>query len=304
MKRRSDTRYTELFSHPFFVRRLLESFVDEAFAKELDYGGMEPVKTKFVTEAYAKRESDVIWKVRFRKRDLYLFILIEFQSSVDQRMPLRLFRYIAELYESLDRPAKGGRYPAVFPLVLYNGRAKWTAKRELAELIDTSIPVAYIPRFQYYVIEERSFSPATLIGMRNLAALLFLAETLEPEELALSIDSFLDIVKAEDTEAVGLFSRWLNDYLRQVAADMIPGEPIDLRIEEDRSMLAENFRIWRNKVYAEGRLEGRLEGEKDAYRKANQKTAYKLLAMGMSPEAVANFLEISLNELKALIEKG
>ena len=76
---------------------------------------------------------------------------------------------------------------------------------------------------------------------------------------------------------------------------MIPGEPIDLRIEEDRSMLAENFRIWRNKVYA--------EGEKDAYRKANQKTAYKLLAMGMSPEAVANFLEISVAELKALVEQ-
>lgn len=63
MKRRSDTRYTELFSHPFFVRRLLDSLVDEAFAKELDFEGMTPVKTKFVTEAYAKRESDVIWKV-------------------------------------------------------------------------------------------------------------------------------------------------------------------------------------------------------------------------------------------------
>ena len=80
-------------------------------------------------------------------------------------------------------------------------------------------------------------------------------------------------------------------------------------------MLAENFRIWRNKVYAEGRLEGklegklegrlegRLEGEKDAYQKANRKTAYKLLAMGMSPESVANILEISIVELKALVEQ-
>lgn len=64
-------------------------------------------------------------------------------------------------------------------------------------------------------------------------------------------------------------------------------------------MLAENFRIWRNKVYAEGRL----EGEKDAYQKANRKTAYKLLAMGMSPESVAHILEISIAELKALVEQ-
>lgn len=60
-------------------------------------------------------------------------------------------------------------------------------------------------------------------------------------------------------------------------------------------MLAENFRIWRNKVYAEGKLE--------AHREANQKTAYKLLAMGMSPEAVANFLEISIDELRTLTRK-
>jgi hypothetical protein len=29
LKRYSDTRYTELFSHPVFVQRLLENFVEE-----------------------------------------------------------------------------------------------------------------------------------------------------------------------------------------------------------------------------------------------------------------------------------
>ncbi len=62
MKRHSDTRYTELFSNPLFVRRLLENFVLEDFAQHLDFSSMEPYKTKFVTEAFASRESDVIWK--------------------------------------------------------------------------------------------------------------------------------------------------------------------------------------------------------------------------------------------------
>ncbi|OHD13870.1 MAG: hypothetical protein A2Z96_07550 [Spirochaetes bacterium GWB1_48_6] len=60
MKHYSDTRYTELFSHPVFVQGLLENFVHENFARELDFSRMEPYKTKFVTEAYARRESDVI----------------------------------------------------------------------------------------------------------------------------------------------------------------------------------------------------------------------------------------------------
>jgi hypothetical protein len=79
VKRYSDTRYAELFSHPYFVQGLLTRFVDEEFIGELDFSDMEPCKNTFVTETYAKRESDVIWRIRFRRRDVYLFILIEFQ---------------------------------------------------------------------------------------------------------------------------------------------------------------------------------------------------------------------------------
>ncbi len=36
MKRLSDTRYAELFSHPYFVKGLLTHFVDEQFIADLD----------------------------------------------------------------------------------------------------------------------------------------------------------------------------------------------------------------------------------------------------------------------------
>jgi predicted transposase YdaD len=43
--------------------------------------------------------SDVIWRIRFRGRDVYLFILIEFQSTVDKRMPIRLLQRRMSLAE-------------------------------------------------------------------------------------------------------------------------------------------------------------------------------------------------------------
>jgi len=36
LKRYSDTRYTELFSQPVFVQRLLEKFVGEDFSSKLE----------------------------------------------------------------------------------------------------------------------------------------------------------------------------------------------------------------------------------------------------------------------------
>jgi len=72
MKRLSDTRYSELFSHPYFVKGLLTHFVDEQFIADLDFSDMELCKNTFITEAYARRESDVIWRIRFRGREVYL----------------------------------------------------------------------------------------------------------------------------------------------------------------------------------------------------------------------------------------
>lgn len=305
VKRYSDTRYTELFSNPVFVQRLLEFFVDEDFTKELDFSSLEPYKTKFVTESYARRESDVIWKVKFRGHDIYLFLLIEFQSTVDRRMPIRLLRYVAELYDSLPS-SRGLRYPAVFPLVLYNGSDRWTARRNISDLIEASIPVAYIPSFHYYVVEERSFSAQTLLGMRNLVSLLFYAETVSLDDLALSMDTFFDILKVEDADAVRTFGHWLNDYFRQMSHTMIGAEISDLRSGEESTMLAENFRIWRDKVYAEGKDDGFEKGLQNGIEKgeraSTRKFALKMISHGLSIKDVATAAEMTVEDLKKLIE--
>jgi len=301
VKRKSDTRYTELFSHPVFVQRLMESFVQEDFARELDFASMEPYKTKFVTETYARRESDVIWKVHFRGREIYLFLLIEFQSTVDRRMPIRLLRYIAELYASLPS-MKRGRYPAVFPLVLYNGSGAWTAKQDIVDLIDPSIPACYIPSLRYYVIEERMFSAQTLLGMQNLVSLLFFAETVSPEDLALSMDSFFDILETEDPEAVKLFRHWLNDYFRQMTHELLGVGYTELRTGEDEAMLAENFRIWRDKVFEEGIEEGIEKGIEKEKVSSTGRFALKLISRGLSFEEVAAIAELSVPDLQKILQ--
>jgi predicted transposase/invertase (TIGR01784 family) len=311
VKRKSDTRYTELFSNPVFVQRLFESFVKEDFARELDFSDMEPYKTKFVTEAFARRESDVIWKVRFKGKDLYIFLLIEFQSTVDRRIPIRLFHYLAGLYDSLPTPRRGVKCPAVFPLVLYNGSEPWSARSNIAELIQPSIPPEYIPNLRYYVIEERMFSASTLLSMRNLVSLLFYAETVSPAELALSLDTFFGILESEDTEAVQLFRYWLNDYLHQMAHEFVGEQAPELESGEDQAMLAENFRIWRDKVFEEG-LEkgvekgvekGMKNGIERGQRSSTRKIARKLIAQGMPLESVAATTDLGIDQLKDLLSE-
>ena len=56
-----------------------------------------------------------------------MLVLLEFQSTADSFMALRVLEYAALLYgELLHRGvAKPGALPPVLPVVLYNGDAPW-----------------------------------------------------------------------------------------------------------------------------------------------------------------------------------
>jgi len=69
---------------------------------------------------------------------LYVYILLEFQSTVDRFMVVRMLTYIGLLYQDLIKrgQVKEGDYlPPVLPLVLYNGRTPWKAALDLEKLV-------------------------------------------------------------------------------------------------------------------------------------------------------------------------
>lgn len=84
------------------------------------------------------RSDDVVWRVRAGGEWVYLYLLFEFQRSVDKHMALRMMVYIGLLYQDLVKSGQGlpkGRLPPVLPIVLYNGHRRWTARTNIADLI-------------------------------------------------------------------------------------------------------------------------------------------------------------------------
>jgi len=63
--------------------------------------------------------------------EIYLYILLEFQSTVDKFIAFRMLQYVMELYRELIYKHRVKTLPVVFPLLLYNGDRKWTAKESL-----------------------------------------------------------------------------------------------------------------------------------------------------------------------------
>ena len=132
---------------------------------EIEFSTLEKVNGSYVTDDLRSREDDVIWRVQFKDRWLYLYILLEFQSSVDNYMALRVMTYLGLLYQDILRQGQqpaGQKLPPVLPIVLYNGQPRWTAATDIAQLIEPPPGKLrdYTPQLRYLLLDEGAIDGA------------------------------------------------------------------------------------------------------------------------------------------------
>ncbi|MFL6202196.1 MAG: Rpn family recombination-promoting nuclease/putative transposase [Thermoanaerobaculia bacterium] len=273
-----DTGYKALFSHPEMVADLIRGFVHEEWVRDLDFSSLERFPASFVTPGLGRRESDILWRVRWgRDRWLYVYLLLEFQSTVDPFMALRLMVYVGLLYQHLLKDHQltdSGKLPPVLPLVLYNGRVPWGAALDVADLVE-EVPGGlerYRPRLRYCLLDEGRISTDDLESLRNLAAALFrLERSRGPEEIERVLVALIEWLHApEMVELRHAFVAWLRQVL---LPGRVPGAEIPrmAELEEVKAMLAERVKEWTREWQQEGYekgLKAGIEKEREEVRAA------------------------------------
>jgi hypothetical protein len=176
-----DHSYKLLFSHREMMADLLQGFVTGEWVQAVDLTTLERVYSSHVSDDLRDREDDIIWRIRWQDGWLYIYLLVEFQSTVYRYMAVRLMTYEGLLYEGLIRSQQlmpRGLLPPVVPVVLYNGRDRWTAPQDIARLIATAPGGRAIPRPRrsYQVIDVGRYTDSELASLQNLVAALFRLE--------------------------------------------------------------------------------------------------------------------------------
>lgn len=85
-----DHSYKLLFSHPQMVRDLLEGFIPGDWLSQLDYDSLQKVSGSYVSDDLRARTDDIVWRVRWGKGWIYVYLLIEFQSAIEPYMAVRI----------------------------------------------------------------------------------------------------------------------------------------------------------------------------------------------------------------------
>ena len=255
-----DPNYKRLFSFPRMVEDPLCGFLPGQWLDELDFSTLQKLPTEYVSDELLKRHGDCVWRLRRRGEWLYLLVLLEFQSTDEPRMALRILTYTSLLYQELvrnDALDAGGRLPAVLPVVLYNGDARWRAALEVGELIAPVGPelAPYQPSQRYVVVDERHVGVEDLPASNLMAAVLGLERSRTPGDLLRVAGRLVEWLRDSDDDDL---KRAFTDWVRQMAEGFVPDDaalPAVRTLEGVRMTLVERVAEWPKQWRQEGREE-------------------------------------------------
>ncbi|MGC8643069.1 MAG: Rpn family recombination-promoting nuclease/putative transposase [Isosphaeraceae bacterium] len=301
-----DQSYKLLFTHREMVIDLLRGFVRQDWVEKLDFSSLEKLNSSYVTRDLREREGDVVWRVRFQDQWLYVYLLIEFQSTVDRFMALQLLVYVGLLYQELvqtKQVAGDGLLPPVLPLVLYNGDRPWNAPEDVSGLI-ASVPGdldRYRPRLRYLLLDEGRYAESELATLSNLVAALFRLENSRTlDDVRQVLDALAQWLNAPEQASLhNAFTVWMNKVLlprRMPGVEFIG--PNDL--QEVRSMLANRVAEWTEQWKQDGLHQGLHQGLQQGRQEAGAELLLRLLEHRFAPLEEAQRARIQSADLETI----
>ena len=260
-----DAAYKKLFSHAEMVASLINDFVPEEFIADLDFSTLERCSGSYVTDDIRERHDDIVWRVLWKEKWVYIYILLEFQRRPDKWMAVRVLNYITLLWQDLinTKKLKGNDLlPPVFPIVLYNGSEKWTAAVELSDLMlpITGPLAAYQPRQKYFLLEENTIPDEELNGSKGVASLLMRLERVNPHDLVSLVDDILDRLRDPVYNKLRDAFKTCILLIFSSKIEMNDVNPDSLDLQEVRAMLTERIAQWENNYIQQGVLIGEARG--------------------------------------------
>ena len=310
MATRYDAAWKLLFSYPVMPHDLLAEFVPRAWVEHLDLSKSTDRSGSLVNNGLLQRHQDVVREVPFRDRTGSVLVALEFQSTVDPTMAVRMLVYTAMHYQGRlrrrespgkqvppdkqdpsseqeppedqsappdqDRPdsresphgeASARRppepLPSVLPIVLYHGKAQWTAKEDMAGLCAAPAEnlASYQPAQRYFLLDLDRYSAPLPEGRNLFAILVRLVQSRSLEEEAAVVDVLIEWLHEETApeDLVRAFWAWMG-YAHVPAWRRGMNWPGLRDWREAGTMLRESVNEWTTKWREEGRIVGRTEG--------------------------------------------
>ena len=171
-----DAGYKEELSKKEEFVHFLKKYVRAPWAINIGPEDVELCDKEFVLEDYKKRSADLVYRIHVGDVDIYCYLIMELQSSVDFTMPFRLETYMFSLHlkvfleeKEAVRSRMDYRLPVVVPILFYNGEHPWTAVTRFAQYQNGfEIFGGHVMDFEYYLVDLTQITDDYILNSNKL----------------------------------------------------------------------------------------------------------------------------------------
>ena len=124
---------------------------------KIDWDTLKLEGSKYIDEEMQESESDLLYTVDFKDGtgECFLYLLFEHQSTPQNWMRFRLFKYKARIWDdSLNKKPDQEELKPILSMVFYIGLDDWNYTTEFSDLIcKTPLDHEYIPEFKHILFD-------------------------------------------------------------------------------------------------------------------------------------------------------
>ena len=316
-----DLLVKKIMENPIAAVEFLEEFLPAEFKDILDLTTLKVEKESYVEDSLKTRLSDIVYSVETKSKlgdkveTAFIYTLLEHQSSSDHWIALRLWKYSLLL---LERHAfKKTKLPIILPLVLYNGKRKYAAPRNIWELFTNPFLSKKAMSEDYNLIDLNRMSDEEIDYEKHLSFVLYSMkhiherDTLKMLEKAMQLCTKSLIIDKGKNYVHTKLILWYTDskvpeenkqLLEQLIVDNLPKEDTDniMRTIAD-SYIEEGINkgiiIGEARGEARGKAIGEAIGEARAESRGIEKTAKRMLRENIDIKLIASVTGLSIDNI-------
>jgi predicted transposase/invertase (TIGR01784 family) len=301
---RHDTSYRFLLSSKKLFVELLRSFINKGWVQAVDEEHVQEIPHSFVLQDFKRQEADLVYRVNLNGQDVVFYLLLEMQSSVDFRMPYRLLLYQVEIWRYLlqnEEDALSNRktfqLPPIVPIVLYNGKQKWSAELEFRKLLaNENLFGSELLNFEYLLIDVARYTEEELLSLSNTIGSVFLLDQTEDQEQLLNrLGKLMNTIQQMPTDSQQKFMAWMANILLQKLPENEPSlQQFIQNVKGDASFMG------LEKILDDIERRGQQKGKQIGEQLAKEHIAKQMLAERMDAELISKLTGFSPDQIAEL----
>lgn len=293
--RRINNEHDKIFRTVLDKKTDVSKFLNKFLGLNIKTEELEKYNSSYIDPKFKNKEADIVYRIK----DKNSFLLIEHQTKIEKKMPIRLHEYSTEIMASAMEENKYKSIPSVIPIVLYTGKTKWKIENETIEKQQFFKEVKLIDG-EFNLIDINDFSKKELLEDDIFITKMMLVEKCKDEiEMVQALEKIENKIKEEDKST---FRRIVKE-IWSLRIGTENANKILEKIEEGSGnmmavmemLLAENEK-YINIGRQEGMKKGRLEGGKQKIKEIVQ----KMLAENFTKEMIMKITGLKKEEIEEI----